>query len=220
MQNIKVEKNYAKDIPMINVDEEQILQVFLNIILNAIQAMPAGGFLLIKSEKINSDIIVNIEDSGTGIPESARDKIFEPFFTTKSKGTGLGLSISKRIIELHSGEIKVESIPKKGTTFTIILPVNVKLKNLIERVLILNGTKEITPEILPDEIKQNICVCKSEGIEISIPDEGIKFEEVEKNIIITALKKSNWNETKAAKLIGLTRDTLRYRIEKFGINID
>lgn len=126
MQNIKVDKTY-RDIQKIYVDEEQILQVFLNILLNAIQAMPAGGFLLIKSEKVNSEIIVNIKDSGIGIPENVRDKIFEPFFTTKSKGTGLGLSISKRIIELHNGKIQFESVDGKGTSFTIILPVNVKV---------------------------------------------------------------------------------------------
>lgn len=123
-------------------------------------------------------------------------------------------------------EFRLDSIPLVSKSVIEMLinydwPGNVReLKNLVERVLILNRTKEITPEILPDEIKQTICVCKSDGFEISIPDEGIKFEEIEKNIIITALKKCNGNQVKAAKLIGLTRDTLRYRIEKFKINIE
>lgn len=127
VQNIKFDKCYDENIPLINIDEEQILQVFLNIILNAVQAMPAGGILLISSVYNDSKISVVIKDTGDGIIEDIKNKIFEPFFTTKSKGTGLGLSISKRIVELHNGEIKFESISKKGTSFIVILPIDAKV---------------------------------------------------------------------------------------------
>ena len=106
-------------------------QVFLNLFLNAIQAMPKGGELTIKAEPIASAPLVNsgkeyvkisISDTGRGIQARHVNKIFDPFFTTRPKGIGLGLSITYQIIKNHGGSIKVDSKPDKGTAFTITLP--------------------------------------------------------------------------------------------------
>ncbi len=124
-RNIKIEKNLSKDLPEIMADPDQIQQVFINIILNASEAMTRGGDLIIESkmDANENSIVVSIKDTGPGIPEHIRDKIFDPFFTTKEHGTGLGLSISYGIIEQHGGTINVESVTGNGTTFTIYLPI-------------------------------------------------------------------------------------------------
>jgi signal transduction histidine kinase len=130
--NIEVIKLYSKDVPQIIADGEQLKQVFMNIVLNAIQAMPEGGNLRIITslgeEFVGSNtsdfVTITFEDSGCGIPKENLNNLFKPFFTTKNEGTGLGLSISRRIIEEHNGHLKVESGVGKGTAFTIRLPLN------------------------------------------------------------------------------------------------
>ncbi|MFB0562715.1 MAG: ATP-binding protein [Candidatus Lokiarchaeia archaeon] len=130
--NIKVIKLYGKDVPQIVADGEQLKQVFMNIVLNAIQAMPEGGNLRIITslgqEVVVSDtadfVTIKFEDTGCGISQENLNNLFSPFFTTKNGGTGLGLSISRRIIEEHKGHIHVESKEGKGTSFTIGLPLN------------------------------------------------------------------------------------------------
>jgi len=124
-QNIIIAKNYDPRLPKVLVDANQIEQVFVNMLLNAGQAMPDGGSLTISTDtsEAGGHIRVNIADSGCGIPAENLGKIFDPFFTTKeSKGTGLGLSVSYGIIENHGGVIEVESGTGCGTTFTIKLP--------------------------------------------------------------------------------------------------
>jgi len=109
---------------------EQLQQVFINIILNAIDAMPEGGILKIELFEKNKTAIVRITDTGTGIKEQYLPNIFDPFFTTKGvgKGTGLGLSISYAIIKEHEGQITVDSTPGKGSVFTINIPMNLEKK--------------------------------------------------------------------------------------------
>ncbi len=107
---------------MAKCDISGLRQVFLNLILNAIQAMKETGELEITGTKQDGKIFVSIKDSGPGIPEEARDSIFEAFYTTKADGTGLGLSIVKGIIDNHKGTIRVESEPGRGTTFYIEIP--------------------------------------------------------------------------------------------------
>jgi two-component system NtrC family sensor kinase len=117
-----------ESLPRVEVDPAQIQQLFLALILNAIDAMPREGLLQITTRPHHADpdaVEVEIEDNGVGIPEEVRSRLFEPFVTTKEdgRGVGLGLAISRRIIERHSGRIEVESELGQGTTFTIVLPV-------------------------------------------------------------------------------------------------
>lgn len=125
--NVTIHTDYAAGLPDIQVDPNLVEQVFVNMVLNAGQAMPDGGDLTIRIKIADggTHIAVEISDTGCGIPEGHLKKIFDPFFTTKeNKGTGLGLSVSYGIIESHGGRIEVQSEPGKGTTFTILLPMN------------------------------------------------------------------------------------------------
>jgi signal transduction histidine kinase len=128
-KQISIIKNYASDLPLIQIDREQIKQVFLNILLNAIDATRENGKITVKTRpfmKPSAAPYVQIEftDTGSGIPEEYLEDIFNPFFTTKSTGSGLGLSISNQIIQDHKGYIDVESELGKGSSFFINLPVN------------------------------------------------------------------------------------------------
>jgi two-component system, NtrC family, sensor histidine kinase HydH len=110
------------DYPLVLMDTDQMTQVFLNILINAIEAAPSGGSVSVGYE-VNDEgrLHITVEDTGEGIPRENLDKLFDPFFSTKKKGTGLGLAIVKSIIEGHDGEIEVESEPDKGTRFIITL---------------------------------------------------------------------------------------------------
>jgi len=129
-QNIAIKKSYATNLPKIVGDGAQLQQVFMNIILNAAEAMNGTGSLAICTSlnKDGSFIDVSIADTGHGIREEDKERIFEPFFTTKEvgKGTGLGLSISYSIVQKHQGTIEVQSEVGKGSTFTVKLPVTRK----------------------------------------------------------------------------------------------
>ncbi len=128
MQSIKIEKKIKPDIPRIMIDVGQIQQVFINILLNAIEAMPGGGTLTITSGIEDHMVTIGFSDTGAGIPEENMRKIFDPFFTTKKqgRGTGLGLSVSYGIIEKHRGRLDVKSQVGKGSTFKIKLPIEEK----------------------------------------------------------------------------------------------
>jgi PAS domain S-box-containing protein len=116
----------TKKKPKIRVDVGKIERAFINIIKNAIEAMSKGGSLTIKSDKINGNVAFSFSDTGTGMPKETIEKLWTPLFTTKAKGMGFGLPICKRIIEAHGGIISVESIPRKGTTFTVTIPIEPK----------------------------------------------------------------------------------------------
>ncbi len=126
-QNIKINKLYASDLPKMIGDAAQLQQVFINIILNAAEAMNGNGSLTINTslDKNGSFIAISFSDTGHGIREEDKIRVFEPFFTTKEvgKGTGLGLAISYSIIQKHQGTIEVQSEAGKGSTFTVKLPV-------------------------------------------------------------------------------------------------
>jgi len=121
--NIRIKKLLSPGIPTITADATQLKQVFLNIILNAAEAMGGKGDLTITTTQDRKHVKIKIQDTGPGIPPEILDRIFTPFFTTKAKGTGLGLAISYGIVERHSGKIDVESKLDKGTSFIITLPV-------------------------------------------------------------------------------------------------
>lgn len=110
-------------ISKILADTEKLKQVFVNIIVNAAEAMPCGGELVIITKEVDNKVIISFSDTGEGIPTEEKLKIFDPFYTTKTTGTGLGLSISYQSIKLHGGTIEVESDTDKGATFIINLPV-------------------------------------------------------------------------------------------------
>jgi signal transduction histidine kinase len=124
---IDLEKNFGP-VPSIQAKPEEIQQVFLNIISNAIQAMEGKGKLILSSQQDKGFIVVQIQDTGPGIPPEYIAKVFDPFFTTKDQGegTGLGLNIVHRVVEQYGGNIKIESEPGEGTTFVISFPINGK----------------------------------------------------------------------------------------------
>ncbi|UUZ86774.1 hypothetical protein LJK88_20965 [Paenibacillus sp. P26] len=108
---------------LILMDQDKMLQLLLNLVKNAFEAIPEQGIVSIRLSLADRDAILEIQDNGKGIPESELDKIFIPFYTTKDSGTGLGLSICHKIVQDHEGTIEVESELGKGTKFTITLPV-------------------------------------------------------------------------------------------------
>jgi PAS domain S-box-containing protein len=110
------------DLPEVICNADQLRQVFLNLIMNAGDAMPNGGTLTVRSTAGPTVAIVEVQDTGIGIPPSIRDRLFEPFFTNKSNGTGLGLSISAHIVTQHGGQIEVESTEGVGSTSRVVLP--------------------------------------------------------------------------------------------------
>jgi len=112
----------APDLPPVVGSGDQLRQVLLNLLLNAVDAMPGGGTLTVRTIAGPKVALVEIQDSGVGIPEEIRAHLFEPFFTTKPTGTGLGLSISAHIVTQHSGQIEVESELGAGSTFRVALP--------------------------------------------------------------------------------------------------
>jgi two-component system NtrC family sensor kinase len=126
VNKVKLEKDLGQNLPQISGNPHNLQQVFLNILLNSIQAMPDGGVLTVKSYIDNCALKIDISDTGEGISPENKDKIFDPFFTTKvvGEGTGLGLSVSYGIIKQHHGEILVESELGEGSKFSIILPVS------------------------------------------------------------------------------------------------
>jgi two-component system NtrC family sensor kinase len=127
-QNINLVEDLADGLPLIPGDTNQLQQVFVNLSLNACEAMPGGGTLLISTSSAEGNVVIEIADTGTGIKREHVDKIFEPFFTTKpvGKGTGLGLSVSYGIVQQHGGTLEVESQERMGTTFTVTLPITPK----------------------------------------------------------------------------------------------
>ena len=124
-QSISVVKDFDNHLPLIKADPMQLRQVFINLLLNAVDSMKDGGVLGMRTrfDTAAQSVLFEISDTGRGIDAAVMDKLFQPFFTTKSKGSGLGLAISKRLIEDHGGKIRVEQNPGGGATFTISLPV-------------------------------------------------------------------------------------------------
>jgi two-component system sensor histidine kinase HydH len=119
-----IKKHYDDDLPEINADADMLYQAFLNILINAMQAMPEGGIIYVKLSAENNAVTILFEDEGEGIPEDIMDKIWDPFFTTKAKGTGLGLGIVRNIIESHEGNVIIGTRPNTGTFVKVLLPVH------------------------------------------------------------------------------------------------
>jgi signal transduction histidine kinase len=125
-QNVIVSKEYQEEVSPILVDKSQMKQVFLNLVLNSIQAMPDSGELKIATDGIEGSsgrfLRVQVSDTGAGFDASIQERLFVPFFTTRADGTGLGLSVAYRIVESHGGTIRAQSEKGIGATFTVELP--------------------------------------------------------------------------------------------------
>lgn len=121
-RRIKIYKDWEKNLPPVWIDGAQLKQVFLNVLLNAMQAMSKGGQITVRIHVSGGSMLIAISDEGEGIPPGVRANLFQPFFTTKKGGTGLGLSISQRIIEAHNGRMRILSKPGIGTSVIIRLP--------------------------------------------------------------------------------------------------
>jgi len=128
---VKVELQLADELPRIRLDEKYLKQALLNIIKNAISAMPSGGTMYIKTAAADGELVLTIADTGIGMPEEIIEKIFEPYFTTRAFGSGLGLTLVYKIVKEHLGEISVSSREGEGTSFQISFPVPQKEKRLI-----------------------------------------------------------------------------------------
>ena len=110
-------------LPNVNGDATMLRQAFLNLAINGCQAMPHGGSLrLVATPAPRDKVEVRVEDTGVGIPPDRLGKIFDLYYTTKDRGTGIGLSMVYRSIQMHDGELEVQSTPGRGTTFRIVLP--------------------------------------------------------------------------------------------------
>jgi signal transduction histidine kinase len=123
--NIKVSVKVETDGVDVRVDRDLLKQAVLNVMVNAMQAMPQGGELRFEACTTSDMAELRISDSGPGIPTELRDKVFRLYFTTKEQGSGIGLAMSFRIVQLHDGTIDFTSEPGKGTTFLIRLPIAV-----------------------------------------------------------------------------------------------
>ncbi|WP_158582983.1 PAS domain-containing sensor histidine kinase [Lysinibacillus yapensis] len=125
LNRIQIISEYDSNIPFINCEQNQLKQVFINLIKNAIEAMPNGGEIIVKAKKVNNQmVIIQISDEGIGIEEERIPKLGEPFYTTKEHGTGLGLMVCFRIIEQHGGTINISSQLNKGTSVDVCLPID------------------------------------------------------------------------------------------------
>lgn len=115
------------DLPMVAVDPEQMKQVLLNLVINAVQAMPRGGRVILRAKSEAESVRLEVQDEGTGIAPEDVEKIFDPFYTTRATGTGLGLSIAYQIVNQHGGHISVRKNPDRGTTFSMDIPASAQL---------------------------------------------------------------------------------------------
>jgi two-component system sensor histidine kinase HydH len=122
-QGYTVDKHYDNNLPEITADPDMLYQAFLNILINAMQAMPQGGKISVQIGSSDTAVEIFFEDQGEGIAEDILEKIWDPFFTTKSKGTGLGLGIVKNIVESHGGSVRISNRSVSGARVTVKLPV-------------------------------------------------------------------------------------------------
>jgi signal transduction histidine kinase len=119
-------KTIDDNLPAVTADADMLYQAFLNIFINALQAMPDGGQILLQVQAKTDVLEVIIADQGGGVPQEVLEKVWDPFFTTKDKGTGLGLGIVKNIVDAHGGDIFIENVSDGGARFIIHLPLQEK----------------------------------------------------------------------------------------------
>jgi signal transduction histidine kinase len=140
LKKVRLNLLVPEELPVVHGDRQLLSQVFTNLMINALDALPEGGEIHISftARRREGFVAVDVTDNGPGMPEEVREKVFDPFFTTKPKGTGLGLSVSQGIIHKLGGHLLVQSEEGKGTTFTVLLPVTTIPSDL--------GTRAATPD--------------------------------------------------------------------------
>ena len=131
-RDIVVEQELRSDLPLLELDRDQMKQAFYNVIKNSLEAMKRRGILRIRTDKDDSHVLISFTDTGGGISAENLSRVFEPYFTTKSSGTGLGLLIVRRIVREHGGELSIASNEGKGLTLTIRLPYIDKRVRMLE----------------------------------------------------------------------------------------
>jgi two-component system sensor histidine kinase AtoS len=143
-QAVQVTRDYARDLPAVAADEESLYRAIINLVGNAIDAMPDGGHLGLRlawatphdtlrpSALARGQAVIEVSDTGVGIRPEDADRLFNPFFTTKERGTGLGLAVTHKIVEDHGGVIDFQSVPGAGTTFRIVLPLTPPVVGAVE----------------------------------------------------------------------------------------
>lgn len=155
------------DVPAVLGRSSELLEVLLNLVVNAIEAMPDGGLLTIESTIDRGDVLVRVLDTGVGIPDAVKARLFTPFFTTKTGGTGLGLNVSREIVRGHGGEVAVESIEGRGSAITMRLPIAEAAPDLEGwRVLVADDdplSRMVVVELLA------AAGCRSEGVAGGVP---------------------------------------------------
>ena len=119
---VQLKADLEPSLPLVLVDTAKLKQVLLNLVVNGLQASPAGEYLLIRTHIGKNDVVIEVIDCGCGIEEDIRESIFHPFFSTRKGGTGLGLPIVRKIVEAHGGEVSFDPNTEKGATFTVRLP--------------------------------------------------------------------------------------------------
>lgn len=146
-------KDVPPDIHHLECDPEQLMQVILNLTLNAIQAMPEGGEIALSARQQGSEMVFQVRDQGVGIDAGDLDRVFDPFFTTKQNGTGLGLAVAHRIVSQLGGKIEVQTNnPDKGTTFSVILPLRCPPEAVRKERAAARRSPELPPESLHAEV--------------------------------------------------------------------
>lgn len=132
MGGVRIRIESGKFLPTVAIDPDQIKQVLLNLVLNAIQAMPGGGEIILSAEREGDSMQIRVKDEGVGVEPENLEKVFDPFFTTRAGGTGLGLSVAYKIIQQHGGHIVASPNPDKGMTFTVTLPLEEGLITVVK----------------------------------------------------------------------------------------
>ncbi len=205
---ITIKEELGKLPPLLG-NESELMEVLTNLIFNAVEAMPDGGRITIKTEAKENDVLLYFTDTGHGIPDKIKINVFDPFFTTKGpKASGLGFSTSYGVIKRHKGDMKVESSKRKGTTFTITIPIPSEKERLKDsekvspqRILVIDdeeGVRDVLARILGEE-----------GHRVSLAETGKKgldkFKQGDFDLVLTDLgmpDMSGWELAKRIKEVG------------------
>ena len=203
-------KGQLVELPPLSGSRSELMEVLTNLIFNALEAMPEGGEIIVRTEAANHEILLHFTDTGEGIPDSIKDRIFDPFFTTKGpQASGLGLSVCYGIIKRHQGKIKVESTKGKGTTVTISIPVRRQsspergelknTENCSSAAILVIGHEEGVKEVLGRILQQEGCRMTLAGT----PRQGLaKFNQGHFDLVLTDLampEMSGWDLAKRVK---------------------